>query len=88
MMGDYEKINTMGPEQLREFALFAYTAYPTLLETHEKRQAFFREHPEKNPHRNSQNPHQMELSLEQTIDGEELSHAGKSTGTGTAHHPV
>ena len=62
-MGDYEKLNSMGQEELRAFALFAYTAYPTLLETHEKRTQFFEEHPDKNPNRNSSCPHQLELPL-------------------------
>ena len=67
-MGDYEKLNSMGQEELRAFALFAYTAYPTLLETHEKRQAFFRDHPDKSPYSNTADPYQMELPFEQEVD--------------------
>jgi hypothetical protein len=70
-MGDYERINSMGQEELRQFALFAYTAYPTLLETHEKRQAFAREYPDKGPHRNTTDPNQMELPFVQEVDEKE-----------------
>lgn len=63
-MSEQERLNNMSLEELREFARFAYTAYPTLLETHEIRQAFFAQYPEKNPYRNSQDPHQIELPLE------------------------
>jgi len=71
MMGDYGKLNSMGREELLQFALFAYTAYPTLLETHEKRQAFFRDYPHKNPYRNATDPHQMELPFAQEVDEKE-----------------
>jgi hypothetical protein len=70
-MGDYEKLNSMGQEELRAFALFAYTAYPTLLETHEKRQAFFRDYPDKSPYRNTTDPNQMELPFEEEVDEKE-----------------
>ena len=62
-MSEYERLNTMSEEELREFAVFAYVSYPTLLVTHEKRQEFFAQYPEKNPNRNSQDAHQMELDL-------------------------
>ena len=67
-MGDYEKLNSMGQEELRAFALFAYTAYPTLLETHERRQAFFRDYPDKSPYRDTTDPNQMELPFAQEVD--------------------
>ena len=67
-MGDYEKLNSMGEDELRSFAMFAYTSYPTLMETHEKRQAFFRDHPDKSPYRNTTDPHQMELPFVQEVD--------------------
>jgi len=51
----------MSEEELRAFALFAYTAYPTLLETHEIRTQFFKEHPDKDPHRDPAAPYQIEL---------------------------
>ena len=70
-MGDYEKLNSMGQEELRAFALFAYTAYPTLLETHERRQAFARNHPDKSTYRNTTVAHQMELPFEQEVDEKE-----------------
>lgn len=63
MTGDYEKLNTMSRDELLEFALFAYVSYPTLLETHEKRTQFFKEHPDKNPYRSVKNPNQLELPL-------------------------
>jgi len=63
-MSNPERINTMSEDELRELARFAYTAYPTLLETHEIRQAFFAQYPEKNPNRDSQAPSQGELDLQ------------------------
>ena len=63
-MSDYERLNRMTEEELRKFAHFAYTAYPSLLETHEIRQAFFAEYPEKNPYRSHETSNQMELPLE------------------------
>ena len=53
----------MSREELLEFSLFAYTAYPTLLETHERRLAFFKEYPDKDPNRDPTAPHQLELPL-------------------------
>jgi len=80
-MGDYSKLNSMTEAELREFAIFAYTAYPTLLVTHEKRQAFFKEYPEKNPNHNSQTPSQGELGLQsRSTDGENLSTALENRG--------
>ena len=63
-MSDYSRLNSMSKEELLEFALFAYTASPTLLETHEKRLAFLRDHPDKNPHRPTRDPDQMELPFQ------------------------
>ena len=63
-MGDYEKLNSMDRRELLDFAMFAYTAYPTLLETHGIRQAFFKKYPDKNPYRKPTDAHQMELPLE------------------------
>lgn len=63
-MNDYEFINNMTEEELREFALFTYTAHPTLLVTHVKRQAFFAQYPEKDPRRTSKGSSQMDLALE------------------------
>ena len=63
-MSEYERLNTMTESELREFALFAYTAYPTLLVTHEKRKEFHSQYPEKDPNRGSSSSNQMELNLE------------------------
>ena len=63
MTGDYTKINSMSEDDLREFALFAYTAYPTLLETHERRIQFAKDHPNKVPHRTTASADQLELPL-------------------------
>ncbi len=63
-MSEYERLNTMTESELREFAHFAYTAYPTLLVTHEKRKAFHAQYPDKDPHRTGSSPNQMELTLE------------------------
>ena len=62
-MSDYSRLNSMSREELLEFSLFAYTAYPTLLETHERRLAFFKEYPDKDPNRDPTAPHQLELSF-------------------------
>ena len=62
-MSEQERLNTMSREELLEFARFAYTAYPTLLETHEKRTQFFKEYPEKNPYRPVKDEDQLELPL-------------------------
>ena len=67
-MGDYEKLNRMGEDELRSFAMFAYTSYPTLMETHEKRQAFARDYPNKVPYQRITIPYQMELPFEQEVD--------------------
>ena len=81
MMGDYSKLNNMTEAELREFAIFAYTASPTLLVTHEKRQAFFKEYPEKNPNRDSEVPYQGELDLQsRSNDGENLQATLESRG--------
>ena len=81
MMGDYSKLNSMTEAELREFAIFAYVSYPTLLETHERRQAFFKEYPEKNPSYDSQGPHQGKLDLQsRSDDGENLQTALESRG--------
>ena len=64
----YSKLNNMSKEELLEFAHFAYTAYPTLLETHELRTQFFKDYPDKDPNRNPTDPNQLELPLVQTID--------------------
>ncbi len=58
----------MSREELLDFAHFAYTAYPTLLETHEKRIAFFKEYPDKSPYRHTSGPYQMELPFTQEVD--------------------
>ena len=63
MIGDYSRLNSMSRDELLEFARFAYTAYPTLLETHERRIQFFKDYPDKNPHRDSAIAYQMELPL-------------------------
>ena len=70
-MNEIERLNTMGVDELRAFAKFAYTAYPTLLVTHEKRQAFFRDHPNKSPYQNTTGPTQMELPFVQEVDEKE-----------------
>lgn len=62
-MSDYARLNSMSKEELLEFAKFAYTAYPTLLETHERRTQFFKEHPDKSPYRDPARPDQLELPL-------------------------
>ena len=62
-MSDYSKLNSMSREELLEFAHFAYTAYPTLLETHELRTQFFKDYPDKDPNRDPKAPHQLELPL-------------------------
>ena len=62
-VGEYSRLNSMSRDELLEFARFAYTAYPTLLETHERRIQFFKDYPDKNPHRNTSDPHQLELPL-------------------------
>ena len=81
MMGEYSKLNSMTEAELREFAIFAYTAYPTLLVTHEKRQAFFKQYPEKNPNHDPQDPHQGELDLQsRSDDGENLQTTLESRG--------
>ena len=63
-MGEIERLNSMSRDELLEFARFAYTAYPTLLVTHEKRLAFFKSHPHKDPHRGASCDRQMPLDLE------------------------
>jgi hypothetical protein len=68
MIGDHTKINNMTESQLRDFALFAYTAYPTLLETHEHRIAFAQQYPDKVAHRSTEGPHQMEFHFTQEVD--------------------
>jgi len=70
-MGDYSRLNSMSKDELLSFAKFAYTAYPMLLETHEKRQAFFRDHPDKSPYRHTADPNQMELPFTQEVDTSE-----------------
>ena len=62
-MGEYSILNNMSHDELLKFAMFAYVSYPTLLETHEKRIAFFKEHPDKNPNRDPARPDQLELLL-------------------------
>lgn len=71
MVSELSRLNSMGRDELLEFARFAYTAYPTLLVTHEKRKAFFREYPDKDPNRHSSGPDQLELPLVQEVDGQE-----------------
>ena len=71
LMDDYSRLNTMGVDELRAFARFAYTAYPTLLETHEIRQAFFRDHPDKSPYTHTAGPTQLELPFTQEVDSQE-----------------
>ena len=63
-MGEIERLNSMSRDELLEFARFAYTAYPTLLVTHEKRLAFFKSHPHKDPNRSPADDRQMSLELE------------------------
>jgi hypothetical protein len=70
-MSEQERLNNMSKKELLEFARFAYTAYPTLLETHEKRTAFFRDYPHKNPYRTPACPYQMELPFEEEVDEKE-----------------
>ena len=67
-MSEQERLNSMSREELLEFARFAYTAYPTLLETHEKRIAFFRDYPDKSPYRVPACPYQIELPFTQEVD--------------------
>ncbi len=62
-MSDYKILNSMSKQELLEFALFAYTAYPTLLVTHEKRKQIFKEYPDKNPNLDPSNEDQLELPL-------------------------
>ena len=62
-MSEYSRLNSMSKEELLEFAKFAYTAYPTLLVTHEKRTQFFKDYPDKNPYRDASCPDQLELPL-------------------------
>ena len=45
VMGDLSKLNSMTREQLLAFAHFAYTASPTLLETHLARESFREQYP-------------------------------------------
>jgi len=63
-VSEYETLNRMSEDELREFAQFAYTAYPTLLVTYEKRKAFHSQYPDKDPNRSGSTPNQMELNLE------------------------
>jgi len=63
-MSEFERLNSMSRGELLEFARFAYTAYPTLLVTHEKRLAFFKQYPDKNPNRGPSDDRQMSLDLE------------------------
>ena len=63
-MGEIERLNSMSRDELLQFARFAYTAYPTLLVTHEKRLAFFESHPNKDPNRPASDDRQMSLDLE------------------------
>lgn len=62
-MSDYARLNSMSKEELLAFAKFAYTAYPTLLETHERRTQFFKDHPDKDPNRDPAGTYQLELPL-------------------------
>ena len=64
IMSDYGILNTMDEDELREFALFAYTSYPTLLTTHLIRKAFHAQYPEKDPNQNTLTAHQLELVFE------------------------
>ena len=70
-MSSYSRLNTMSREELLDFAHFAYTAYPTLLETHEKRIAFFKEYPDKSPYRHTTDQTQLELPFVQEVDEKE-----------------
>ena len=63
LMSDYSKLNNMSREELLDFARFAYVAYPTLLETHERRTQFFKDYPDKDPNRDTEGPYQLELPL-------------------------
>ena len=63
-MGEIERLNSMTRDELLQFARFAYTAYPTLLVTHEKRTAFFKSYPHKDPNRGASCDRQMSLDLE------------------------
>ena len=67
-MSDYSRLNSMSKEELLEFAKFAYTAYPTLLVTHEKRIQFFKEYPDKDPNRDPACSDQLELPLVQEVN--------------------
>jgi hypothetical protein len=60
-----ERLNSMSRDELLEFARFAYTAYPTLLVTHEKRLAFFEQYPDKDPNTYPADDRQMSLDLGQ-----------------------
>ncbi len=68
MIGDLTKINNMTESQLRDFALFAYMAHPTLLETHEHRIALAQQLSDKVAHRSTEGPHQMEFHFTQEVD--------------------
>ena len=70
-MGEIERLNSMSRDELLEFARFAYTAYPTLLVTHEKLLACYKSYPktiedldDKNPNRPAEDDRQMSLDLE------------------------
>ena len=62
-MSEQERLNSMSRNELLEFSRFAYTAYPTLLETHELRTQFFKDYPDKDPNRDPAGPYQLELPL-------------------------
>ena len=63
-MREIERLNSMSRDELLEIARFAYTAYPTLLVTHEKRLAFHKQYPHKNPNHGASDDRQMSLELE------------------------
>ena len=49
-MSDYRIINSMSRDELLAFAFYAYTASPTLLETHLGRESFRAQYPSKATH--------------------------------------
>ena len=67
-MSEMKRLNTMTEDELREFAKFAYTSYPTLLVTHEKRKAFHKKYPDKDPNRFAKGENQMDLFHTKELD--------------------
>ena len=76
-MGAITKLNSMTREQLLAFAHFAYTASPTLLETHLGRESFREQYPIQSSYMGPAIP----TVEEEVLDGEDLQTSFDFDGT-------